>query len=43
MIVVLVALLLVGLIVAAARFGADSRQLDSRATTPNWPGMRHSS
>jgi len=41
LIVILIALVSVALVLAATRFGADSRSLDSRRSTPDWPGARH--
>jgi len=41
MIVILVVLAVVAFLLAANRFGADSRSLDSRRSMPDWPDVRH--
>jgi hypothetical protein len=41
MIVFLVVLAFVTFLLAATRFGADSRSLDSRQSMPDWPDVRH--
>jgi hypothetical protein len=43
MLILLVVLVLAGFAAAAARFGSDSRSLDSRQDRPDWPGVRHCS
>lgn len=43
MIIALVALALVAFVLAAARFGADSRMQDTRQRAADWPGVRHCS
>ena len=41
MVVILLLVAFVGVGLAAARFGADSRQLDPGRATPTWPGTPH--
>ena len=43
MVIVFVVLAIIGFVSASWLFGADSRYVDSRCATPDWPGVRHSS
>ena len=38
---IIVVLAVIGLVLAANRFGVDSRSSDSRLARADWPGVRH--